>query len=169
MKWSSRHSYRASAFTLVELIAVIVVLAILAAVAVPRYFDYRDRAERSQLRQRTAVIVNALFSYCRDNQTMPINGNIGMAPAGLMNYFQVDPFVAQLPQGGGWYDWDGPNLGSTGVTGVLKTIHGNPPPLPASEAQKLWLDAALDDGVLATGQWLNHGQGGIFRTVVMTP
>jgi prepilin-type N-terminal cleavage/methylation domain-containing protein len=156
------------AFTLVELIAVIVVLAILAAVAVPRYFDYRDRAARTALKRSVDIIVNSLYAYHRDNRSMPENGHIGVSPPGLMAYFQVDPFRTPLPEGGGWFDWDGPPATPT-TWGVLKTIHGNPTPLPATIAQRTWIDITLDDGNLATGVWVDHGQGGIARAVIVQP
>lgn len=155
------------AFTLIELITIIVVLAILSGVAIPRYIDYSRRAAGTVVVQRASAIVSAIHSYYRDNNTVPINGNIGIAPAGLNQYFETDPFVPPIAgiSSVGWFDWDGP---STGVAtfGIIKTIHGPNPPASAPAADLLQLDQWLDDGNTATGTWQIHGQGGVFRNVV---
>lgn len=50
-------------FTLVELLAVIVVLAVLAGVAAPRYFDLRDRAQRSAAAGARAALQEAVLGW----------------------------------------------------------------------------------------------------------
>ena len=134
------------AFTLVELIAVIVVLAILAGVAVPRYFDYRERAWVARTAASLKVMSRATYQYKMDTGTIPFVWS-WTAPSQLQPYLTVDPL--RTPDTWGRWYWENHD------TYVLLRTWGNPWDVPNSQ----WaaVDAAIDDGDLAQGNFRNWG------------
>ena len=67
----SSGSWRASAFTLIELIIVLAIVALLLTLAVPRYFAHIERAKEATLKQDLAVMRDAIDKFYGDKGRYP--------------------------------------------------------------------------------------------------
>ena len=62
---------RASAFTLIELLAVLAIIALLLAIAVPRYFGSLDRSKEAVLKEDLYQMRDAIDKYHGDRNKYP--------------------------------------------------------------------------------------------------
>lgn len=164
---------RSRAFTLVELLVIIVVLGILAGVAIPRYFDYTDRAIVSQTMYNFKVIGQAATNYCRDFGAYPPDNDGSTPGSGVAAaYWPNNLWETASPIGGKW-NWNrglgGQPTGFADADVCIYSISTSPSARLTSRMTQI--DAALDDGNLATGRMqFNTGWwGGTLRYWLTNP
>ena len=133
------HSRPAAAFTLVEIMIVVVIIGLLAAMALPAFQKSRQRSQAARLTNDFRQFESAFQRYLMENGQGPASAGIGVEPTGMAGYLPAS-YVNPSPLGGG-YIWSGPssNIVLSGST--------------ANDAVMQLVDAALDDGVLTTGNF----------------
>jgi prepilin-type N-terminal cleavage/methylation domain-containing protein len=126
-------------FTLVEIMIVVVIIGLLASMALPAFQRSRQRSQAARLTNDFRQFDSAFQRYLMENGQAPAAAGIGVVPAGMAGYLP-NSYVNPSPLGGG-YIWSGPssNIVLSGST--------------ANDAVMQLVDAALDDGVLTTGNF----------------
>ena len=130
---------RPAAFTLVEIMIVVVIIGLLAAIAIPAFQRMNERSMASRLTNDFRQFEAAFQRYALENGQMPSAAGIGVVPTGMAGYLP-DTFTQTSPIGGN-YQWSGPS----GFV-VLRNSR-------ATDAIMLYVDTALDDGDLSTGEF----------------
>jgi type IV pilus assembly protein PilA len=135
-----------SAFTLVEIMIVVVIIGLLAAMAIPAF-------QRSRLNSQAARIANdfrqfeaAFQRYNLENGGWPAAAGAGVVPTGMSQYLPA-AYTAVSPIGGN-YSW-------SGTSGIVRLTGGY-----TDDNVMRRVDAILDDGNLATGDFGAIGSGG---------
>jgi type IV pilus assembly protein PilA len=128
-----------AAFTLVEIMIVVVIIGLLAAMAFPAFQRARQRSQAARLINDFRQFDSAFQRYVMENGQGPAAAGIGVVPTGMAGYLPTS-YTSPSPLGGG-YIWSGPssNIVLSGST--------------ANDALMQLVDAALDDGVLTTGNF----------------
>jgi prepilin-type N-terminal cleavage/methylation domain-containing protein len=133
-----------AAFTLVEIMVVVVIIGLLAAMAIPAFQRSRERSLAARITNDFRQYDSAFQRFSMENGQPPAAPAAGgTIPAGMAGYLP-----AAYTQGsvmGGSYVWSGP---SAYVVLVNST---------ATDAIMQQVDAALDDGVLTTGDFIKIG------------
>src|SRR4051812_35335999 len=127
-------------FTLVEIMVVVVIIGLLAAIAIPAFKRVRERSLASRMINDFRQFESAFQRYASENGGFPAAGGLGVIPTGMDGYLPLS-FSNTSPLGGN-YQWSGP---SSFV--VLRNSQ-------ATDAMMQQIDAALDDGDLATGEFV---------------
>lgn len=142
-------------FTMIELSVVGAVVAIIALMIVPRLAQAQDdsRVAGSAAALRDMARTFELFSS--SNGYWPPEIDAAQMPPEMRSLFSGDnPFLKPCPIGG-VYDYDNPpNAPFVAIT-IRPTPDAPPPTITDAQA----LDAALDDGVLSTGNFRSIGNG----------
>ena len=131
---------RRAAFTLVEIMVVVVIIGLLAAIAIPAFQRVRERSIASRYINDFRQFESAFKRYATENGQWPPAGGVGTIPTGMTGYLP-ESFTSSSPMGGN-YQWSGP---SSYV--VLRNSQ-------ATDALMQVVDAALDDGDLAAGEFV---------------
>ncbi|HUR56620.1 MAG TPA: prepilin-type N-terminal cleavage/methylation domain-containing protein [Opitutaceae bacterium] len=131
---------RTAAFTLVEIMVVVVVIGLLAAMAIPAFQRVRERSLASRYVNDFRQFDSAFQRYILENGVSPPAGAPGGVPAGMAGYLPAG-FTAPSPMGGS-YQWSGPSS-----TVVIRNSQ-------ATDAIMQQVDVSLDDGNLATGEFV---------------
>ena len=128
------------AFTLVEIMVVVVIIGLLATIAVAAFRRIRERTLVSRYVNDFRQFESAFSRYCAETGQWPAPASAGTIPAGMAGYLTAS-FTEASPMGG-HYQWSGPS-----ATVVLRGSQ-------ATDALMQRVDAALDDGDLATGEFI---------------
>jgi type II secretory pathway pseudopilin PulG len=125
---------------LVEIMIVVVIIGLLAAMAIPAFQRSRQRSQAARLTNDFRQFDSAFQRYLMENGTSPpASAGLGVVPVGMAGYL---PTAFSLPSPlGGNYIWSGPS-GNIVLSGSA-----------ATDAVMTLVDAALDDGVLTTGDF----------------
>jgi len=128
-----------AAFTLVEIMIVVVIIGLLAAIAIPAFQKSRQRSQAARLVNDFRQFDSAFQRYLIEYGTPPPMAAMGTIPTGMAGYLPSN-YTDPSPFGGG-YIWSGPSAnivlsGSAATDTVMQMV-----------------DAALDDGVLTTGDF----------------
>lgn len=131
-------------FTLVEIMIVVVIIGLLAAMAIPALQRVQRRSQNSRFVSDLRVFTQAFETHALENGSWPPNVGPGLVPAGLSGAIQVSVWTAPTVLKGSWnYDR---NL--NGIP-VAVSLSGS----PVTDAQMTEIDAMIDDGDLATGNF----------------
>ena len=134
-------------FTLVEIMIVVVIIGLLAAMALPAFRRMRERTQASRLANDFQKYSAAFQQYNMENGGWPPMAAAGVIPVGMESYLKAT-FTQPTPLGGNFM-WGGTN-------GILRVaITGT----PATDAVFRQVDALLDDGNLATGDFSTYSGG----------
>ena len=136
---------RRAGFTLVEIMIVVVIIGLLAALAIPAMGRVQRAAKINRIVNDIRVFAQAFETYATQNPTWPANASAGAVPAGMSSAdFKVSVWQATTAIGGRW-NWDRNISGfSAGISISAFTVN---------DAQLIAIDAKLDDGDLATGNF----------------
>ena len=118
---------------------VVVIIGLLAAIAIPAFQRSRERSQAARLVNDFRQFDSAFQRYLIENGAPPPSAGLGVVPVGMAGYLPQN-FSLPSPFGGG-YIWSGPSCnivlsGSAATDTVMQLV-----------------DASLDDGNLATGDF----------------
>lgn len=137
------HNFRKGGFTLVEIMIVVAIIALIAVLALPSFMRARQRARDAKLENALRIAAGAFEMYSAEHNRYPDDEMPGVVPAGMAGYFGTKlNWTAPTPVGGTW-DWD------NGVLGIKFGVSIDSP--TADDAEMQSVDAAIDDGNVATG------------------
>jgi prepilin-type N-terminal cleavage/methylation domain-containing protein len=151
---------RATAFTLVEIMVVIVIIGLLAALAIPAVRRASRASQNTRMINDFRVFVQAFEIYNTQNGGWPDTAAPGVMPTlptAITDTLKASNWEATTVVGGRW-QWENA-LSSSGTAGIC--ILG----LTCSDEQLQQIDAKLDDGNLATGNFLKTSAGNVKLTV----
>lgn len=146
---------RRTGFTLVEVMVVLGVVAMLAVIAFPAYAAARERSRNVRFASDLRVAAHAFDYYATANGAYPPDKTPGVIPVGMAEYLTKIDWAGQTAIGGRW-DWDYLQL----QFGCRAGISVYQPTWSA--AQMVKVDALIDDGNLATGEFRARSQGYIY-------
>jgi type IV pilus assembly protein PilA len=133
----------AEGFTLVEIMIVVVIIGLLASMALPAFQRSRRRSQAARLTNDFRQYDAAFQRYLMENGQNPPSAALGVVPTGMAGYLPTS-YTSTSPVGGG-YIWSGPSANIV----LFGSI--------ADDATMTLVDAALDDGVLTTGNFTKIG------------
>ncbi len=135
----------AAGFSLVEIMIVVVIVGLLAAIAVPALQRVRLRAIGSRYLNDVRQIRDGAERFAMETGQFPPNGIAGLH-ADLRGYIPDSLFASTSTPLGGVWDWDYQQSGITAAISVYQPT--------ASDELLLQIDRTIDDGNLATGNFL---------------
>jgi prepilin-type N-terminal cleavage/methylation domain-containing protein len=130
-------------FTLVEIMVVVVIIGLLAALALPAMNRTRERALATRISNDMRQFRTAFQAYALETEGWPLATAAGSIPAGMEGYLAAAYLNTREP--GGAYSWSGATRQIEFTT------------LSATPGAMLLVDATLDDGDLATGDFTGSG------------
>ncbi len=142
----SKNRIKRRGFTLIEILVVVVILGILASVVIAQFRDASDDAMRAAFLITGKTFVESAMRFQLDTGQFLEDSSSGALPAGFEQYVQAEKWVGGTPLGGVW----DAELNSFGVTSALG-VHFNGSGVTRDDAYMAQIDAAVDDGDLATG------------------
>ena len=119
---------------------VVVVIGLLAAIAIPAFKRVQQRATASRYINDFRQFDSAFQRYAQETGQWPPSAGLRVMPAGMQGYLPA-AFTSTAPMGGSFH-WSGPSAV------ILLTSSGE------TDAIMQQVDAALDDGNLATGSFM---------------
>ena len=134
------------AFTLVEIMVVVVIIGLLAAIAIPTIAKVRRNAQNSRFINDLRAFSQAYETYALKYGSWPPNAGTGVVPTGMSGELRDANWTAVTSLGGHW-NWDYKYVSSitAGISVVGATV---------DDAQMAEIDAKIDDGDLATGNFV---------------
>ena len=142
----SKNGVYRQGFTLIEILIVVVILGILASIVIAQFRDASDDAVRATFLINGKTFVESAMRFRLDTGQFLEDSSSGALPAGFEQYVQPEKWVGGTPIGGVW----DAELNSFGITSALG-VHFNGSGATRDDAYMVQLDAAVDDGDLATG------------------
>lgn len=136
-------------FTLVEIMIVVVIIGLLAALAIPAFQRVQRASQNARVINDFRVFSQAFEIYNSQNGAWPNNAGGGMvptSPVSMSGDFKMASWQAVTVVGGRWNRDN--NLSSGGNAGICISS------FTCSDAQLEEIDAKIDDGDLATGNFL---------------
>lgn len=130
-------------FTLVEIMVVVVIIGLLAGLALPAMKRTRERALATRITNDLRQFRAAFQACALQTDAWPPATAAGTIPAGMEGYLANAYLNTKEP--GGAYSWTGPTRQIEFTT------------LSATAGSMVLVDAALDDGNLATGDFTGSG------------
>lgn len=146
---------RGAAFSLIELAVVVAIISIVAAFAVPVAKNLVIHARSAAVENDLRVFASAFQTYANEHGDWPTgDGTPGAFPPGMEGYLSQTNWQRPTPIGG-YYTWD-PNSLHQGVhyraVIVISSTADNP--VSSDRLQLADIDQKMDDGDLATGNFL---------------
>jgi prepilin-type N-terminal cleavage/methylation domain-containing protein len=135
-------------FTLVEIMVVVVIIGLLAALALPAFQRTQRATQNARVVNDFRVFAQAFEIYNSTNGFWPNNVGSGVVPTlpvPMAGDFKADTWQAVTTIGGRW-NWDN-SLSSGGFAGISIANY------TCTDAQLTEIDAKIDDGDLATGNF----------------
>ena len=147
MNTHTKNTNRIAAFTLIEILIVVLILGVLASVVIVQISGMRTEAERSAFISSGQIFQEAAYRYYIDNKAFPPDVRSGRLPDGFGDYITSRSWESRTPIDGLW-DMEANSYGLTSSLGVhFKNGTGD----RKDDAYMREIDAAIDDGDLATG------------------
>jgi prepilin-type N-terminal cleavage/methylation domain-containing protein len=134
-------------FTLVEIMVVVVIIGLLATIAIPTIAKVRRNAQNSRFINDLRAFSQAYETYALKYGRWPPNAGSGVVPAGMSGELRDANWTGVNSLGGRW-NWDYNNFG---VTASISTTG-----VTVDSAQMAEIDAKIDDGNLATGNFVEN-------------
>jgi prepilin-type N-terminal cleavage/methylation domain-containing protein len=139
------HDNSGKGFTLIEILVVVVILGILAAIVIVQVADAGEDAERVAFITSGRTFAEAAKRFHLDHGAYPNDTTPGELPDGFAEYINYNAWLAPTPVGGEW-DAELNEDGIISAVGVVFDGTNN-----KSNQYMQGIDAAIDDGDLATG------------------
>lgn len=137
------HPSKTRAFTLIEIMVVVVIIGILAALATVALRHTRERAIAGRITNDMRQFRTAFQTHSFQHNGWPPAAAAGTIPAGMEGYLSRAYLNTAEP--GGAYSWTGPS-------GQIRFTA-----LSATPTIMQMVDASLDDGDIATGDFTGGG------------
>ncbi len=135
-------------FTLMEVLIVVLILGVLAAMIIAQFAGATDDAQRTAFIANGRIFREQAKHFQLDNGEYPEDASSGSLPDGFGYYVQEDKWVGGTPIGGVW----DAELNSFGLTSSIG-VHFYGAGQTRDDAYMRQIDAAMDDGDLATGSF----------------
>ena len=135
-------------FTLVEIMVTVVIVGLLAAMAIPVAIRVQHRARDARYASDIRTFAQAFETYAMSTGAWPPDANRGIVPAGMSGEFRDQEWTSRNSLGGLW-DWD---YRQNGITAAISTVE-----VVVDDAEMQLIDAQIDDGNLATGNFVKVG------------
>lgn len=142
-----------SAFTLVEIMIVVAIIGLLASLGLPNLLKAGQRSRSTRFAKEIQNAGHAFVQYACITGHYPPDKNPTQMPEGMAPYLKGFLWSQNTPIGGQW-DWD---YGQFGVSAGVSVYSPK-----WSSAQMQEIDAMIDDGNLATGQFRQRSSGYIY-------
>ena len=139
-----------SAFTLVELMIVVAIIGLVAAIAIPHFAKARESSKNGRFIGDLRIAHQSFIVYAMEKGTYPPDEPAGVLPAGMDEYMGTLDWTQPTSLGGQW-DWDYQVFGITAGVSVHNPVSDN--------TQLARIDATIDDGDLATGNFRTRAGG----------
>lgn len=155
---------RRGGFSLIELSITVGILAVLFALAVPLAKRLLQQARVAAVDNDLRVFSAAFRTYAVERGDWPPGeGMPGALPPGMAGYLDLTYWQRRSPIGGN-YAWDANSLHQgTRYRGVIVIASSPDNPVTGDRTQLLAIDRTLDDGDLATGNFLlGYGNHPVF-------
>lgn len=133
-------------FTLLEIMIVVVMIGMLAAIAIPAYMRAKSSVLNARFISDLRVASMSFEQYAFASGGFPAEAPPGVVPNGMVDYLVKMDWTGVTPIGGQW-DWD---AAEPGVAVINPAV---------SVEQMKEIDAKIDDGILASGEFRNNSAG----------
>lgn len=144
------NTYKKRGFTLVEIMIVVAIIGILAALGFPAMYEAGNRARARRFARDIQTAGHAFVQYSFETGAYPADVTPAQMPAGMSEYLGNFPWTQNTVIGGSW-DWDYEQFGTkAGVSVHMPTWNDD---------RMQMIDAVMDDGNLATGQFRKRSGG----------
>jgi len=148
-------------FTLMEVLIVVMILGVLAAIVITQFAGATDDAQRTAFIANGRIFREQAKHFQLDNGVYPEDASSGSLPDGFGYYVQQNKWEGGTPIGGVW-DAERDSFGLTSSIGV----HFNGSGQTRDDAYMQQIDAAMDDGDLATGGFRKIADDRYYMVVV---
>jgi len=143
--------HQAAGFTLVEIMIVVSIIGLVAAIAIPSFSKARQESRLAAAANDIRILYDAFQAYAMENGGFSnLPADAGVAPAYLVPYLKHSDW-SKTPLGGRWY-YKSTCFGALSyrpAIGFSTTLAA-----PFNQATMRDLDRKIDDGNLATGQFV---------------
>jgi prepilin-type N-terminal cleavage/methylation domain-containing protein len=140
----------ARSFTLVEIMVTVVIIGLLAAIAIPTIGRAKRHSRDSRFINDVRIFTQAFETYAMKTGIWPPDANRGIVPNGMSGELRDEDWTSRNSLGGLW-DWE---FKQNGYTAAISTIE-----VTVDEAEMREIDAMIDDGNLATGNFVETAPG----------
>ena len=145
--------------SLVELMVVVTIISMLMALAVPSYQRVQRKARATAIINSFRVFTAVLQARAHESGSWPPESAAGVVPVGITSAdIQLQSWNSSPI--GGQFDWDNNQIhGGVQYRAALTLIDTAAAPMLADVALFQQIDAVLDDGNLATGNFRQGNDG----------
>lgn len=141
------HRDNEQGFTLAELMIVIVIVGLLATIAIPAYSSQKRNACCGRTAAELRSLSTGFVAYMAEHGTFPPDSHEALPP-GMETYINPAIWTDSTPLGGS-YNWEGPDTYGYAALSIFES--------PEDAETFEILDSLLDDGDLATGNFMMIG------------
>ena len=124
---------------------VVALIGDLVVIALPSFLRARRQAQNTKFTSELRIFASAFEMYAADNNKYPVEAGPGAVPTGMNPYFRGPGWTTTNSIGGQW-DWDYRQGYAVAAICTQTTTDADP-------IQMVGIDTAIDNGVLATGNF----------------
>ena len=137
-------------FTLVEIMIVVAIIGLLATLSVPAMLEAGTKTRARRFAREIRNAGHAFVQFAAENGDYPADKTPAQMPDGMAAYLKDFPWFEETVIGGHW-DWD------FGQFGFRAGVSVHQPDWDDDHMARI--DAVIDDGSLATGQFRKRSGG----------